>query len=119
MSLLYKGEGKRISITAGTAGRTSGDVVVVRSGATGMIGVSVTTVAASTAGEVEIEGVFKLTKDTTTTLGALTVGGIAYWDVAAGNVNSQASANIKIGIVMETVVAADTTVNVKLIPSKA
>ena len=117
MSNLYEGEGKRISVTAGTAGRTSGDVVVVRAGATGKIGVSLTTVAASTAGEVELEGVFRLPKDTTTALGIFAVGAFAYWDVAAGEINSQASANVLAGMVVEAAGAADTTVKVKLNPT--
>ncbi len=117
--LSFKGEGERISVTAGTAGRTSGDVVVVRTGATGMIGVSLTTVAASAAGMVAIEGVFSLVSATGTTLGVFAVGDIVYWDIAGGHCNSQASANVKAGICMEASAAAAVLVKVKLLPSKA
>ena len=73
MANTYSGEGNRIPWTAGSTAISSGDVVVVRSGATGMVGVAVTDIAASGTGEVEIEGVHVLTKDT------LTATGICCW----------------------------------------
>lgn len=119
MSTKYIGEGSVLKYTAGTAAITANDVVVVRSGATGMIGVALTDIASSGTGSVAIEGVYEFTKATGTALGVFDVGEIAYWDVAGGHINSQASANIKAGIVAEAAAAAATTVKVKLIPSKA
>ena len=119
MSNTYRGPGDRVTVTAGTGGYSSGDVVVVRSGATGMIGVAVADIAASAEGEAEITGVHELTSSTSTSIGVFAVGDIVYWDVAGAHCNSQASANVKAGICMEASAAAATTVKVKLIPSKA
>lgn len=118
MSNTYDSKGNRVKVTAGTAGYSAGDVVVVRSGATGMVGVAVADIAASAVGEVEIEGVHVLTK-ATGTANVFATGDIAYYDVADGNFSKQASANIKAGIATEAAAAAATTVKIKLIPSKA
>ena len=115
----YIGEGGRINYTAGTTAVSKGDVVVVRSGATGMIGVAIDDIAASGTGPVAIEGVFKITKSTATATGIFSVGDSLYWDVAGGHINSQASANVPAGICMEAAAAAATTVKIKLVPSKA
>jgi len=115
----FKGSGDRIVWTAGSTAITAGSVVVVRSGATGMIGVALTDIAATGTGVVQIEGEVELTKNTTTSTGVFTVGAIVYYDVADANVSTQASANIKVGIATEAAAAATTTVKVKLIPSKA
>ena len=119
MTTKYRGEGAIIMHTAGTAGRSSGDVVVVRTGATGMIGVATADAAASTAGPVAIEGVFELSKNVTSGAGVMAVGDILYWDIADGNISTQASANVKAGVCVKAAAAATTTVWVKLIPSKA
>lgn len=119
MSNTYIQRGDRIDYVNGTTAVSSGDTVVIRTGATGMIGVAVDDIAASGTGAVEITGVQKITKATTTALGILALGDIAYWDIAGGHINSQASANIKAGIITTAAAAADTTANVLLIPSKA
>lgn len=118
MTTKYYGRGDVISYTAGSAGIDADDVVVVRTGATGMIGVALDDIAATEAGPVQIEGVFTLPK-ATGSVNAMAVGDIVYWDVADGNCQKVASANVKAGICVVAAVAAATTVQVKLIPSKA
>lgn len=115
----FKGSGDRIVWTAGTTAITAGSVVVVRSGATGMVGIAVTDIAASGTGVVQIEGEVEVTKNTTSGAGVFAVGAIIYWDVADANFSTQASANIKAGICTEAAAAAATTAKIKLIPSKA
>lgn len=115
----FKGTGDRIQWTAGSTAIAAGDVVVVRTGATGMIGVALTDIAATETGTVVIEGEVELTKNTTSGSGVFAVGAILYWDVADGNLSTQASANIKAGICTRASAAAATTGFVKLIPSKA
>ena len=115
----YKGTGDRIQWTAGSVAIAAGDPVVVRSGATGMMGIALTDIAALGTGTVAIEGVFEVTKATTTALGIFTNIQTVYWDVAGGHFNSQASANIPAGIAFGAAAAADTTMKIKLIPSKA
>jgi|GEM_PF-3104013 len=115
----YKGTADRLAWTAASVAIASGAVVVVRTGATGMIGIALTAIAALGTGSVAIEGEFELTKNTTSGAGVFAVGAILYWDVADANVTTQASANIKIGICTRVSAAAATTGFVKLIPSKA
>jgi predicted RecA/RadA family phage recombinase len=114
----YVSEGDRINYTTGTATVSAGGVVVVRTGATGMIGVAVNDIAASGTGPAQIEGVFELTKKAGTA-NVFAVGDVVYWDAAEGNISAQASANAKAGIAWEAAVAGDVLCKVKLIPSKA
>lgn len=111
--------GTRIVMTAPSGGVSAGDVVVVRSGATGMVGVALTTVSAGESYTVAITGRWRITKNTTTGAGAFSIGDVVYLDVADENVSSQASANVKAGMAAAAAVAADTTADVLLIPSKA
>lgn len=118
MSTTYLGKGDRIPYTAGTGGASSGDVVAMRTGATGFVGVIVADIAASGTGEADIEGVFRLTK-ATGSVNVFAIGDIVYWDVTDGNCQAVGSANIKAGVAVAAAAAAATTVDVKLIPSKA
>lgn len=111
------GDGSTVRMTAPSGGYTSGQVVVVRSGATGMIGVVANDTAAGEEAVVHVDGEFLLPKKTGTAH-AFSVGALGYWDVAEGNISSQASANVKAGIVTKAALAADTTVRIRLIPSK-
>lgn len=115
----YIGEGTRIQFTTGTTTYSKGDPVVVRSGATGMMGIALEDIAASGTGAVAVEGVFEVTKDTATATGVFSVGTSVYWDVAGGHFNTQASANVPAGVCVEAAAAAATTAKIKLIPSKA
>jgi len=115
----YKGESDKIQFTIGTVAIAKGGVVVVRSGATGMVGIAQEDITASGTGTVAIEGNFEVTKDTTSGAGVFAVGAIVYWDVADAKFSTQASANVKAGICAVAAAAADTTAVIKLIPSKA
>ena len=118
MSTKYIGDGEVILWTAGSTAITANDVVVVRAGATGMIGVALADITALGTGSVAIEGVFTLTKKTGTA-NVFAVGDICYWDIAESNISKQASANVKAGVCVEASAKATTTIKVKLLPSKA
>ncbi|QNN23522.1 DUF2190 family protein [Planctomycetales bacterium ZRK34] len=112
-------EGQRLRATAPSGGVVVNQVVVIRSGATGMIGVAITAASAGEEYTVAITGVWRITKNTTTSAGVFSQGDVVYLDVADANVSSQASANIKAGIAAAAAAAAETTADVLLIPSKA
>jgi predicted RecA/RadA family phage recombinase len=114
----YRGTGSRIRVTAPSGGYVNKQIIAVRTGATGMIGVVIAALAASAVGDVQIDGEWELPK-TTGTAEVFAVGDILYWDVADGKLTKVASANIKAGICTEAAAAAATTAVVKLIPSKA
>lgn len=111
--------GTRIVMTAGSGGVTAGNAVVVRSGATGMVGIALTTAAAGETYTVAITGRWRVAKNTTTGAGVLSIGDVAYLDIADDNFSTQASANIKAGIASAAAAATDTTLDLLLIPSKA
>lgn len=112
-------EGGRITATVPSGGITTSRVLVIRSGTSGQIGVSlVTNASAGAAHEVATEGVFELTKNaSTTTAEAMAVGATVYYDVADDEITNVASANIPAGTVVETAANTATTVKIKLAPN--
>lgn len=75
-------------------------------------------IASATAAEGEtyagvIEGVVSLPKAT----GAITEGGLLYWDATAKNVTTTATSNKKIGYATAAQASGDASVNVKLVPT--
>ncbi len=99
--------------TAGSVAIASGAVVVLRSGATGMIGIAVADIAATKTGAVATRGIATLPK-ATGSVNAMAVGDYVYWDTGDSNVQKVASANILIGYVVEAANAAATSVKVAL-----
>lgn len=117
MSNTFVGEGDRLEVTAPTGGITSGQTIVVRSGATGMVGIAVADAAAGETASVDITGIHRVAKDTTTGAGVMAFGDTVYWDVAAAKFSTQVSANVPAGIAAKAAGASDTTVDIRLIPT--
>jgi len=100
--------GKRLAHTNATSTTiASGDVVLL----TNRIGVAVADIAASEAGEVEVEGVHTLAK---TAGEAWTLGQQLYWDASALSATSTSGANAHAGYAAAIADSADTTGPVKL-----
>jgi len=101
-------QGSRLTYLNGTSvDIDSGDVVLL----TNRIGIAVVDIEADDSGEVQIEGVFELTK---TTGQAWTVGQQLYWDATNSAVTTTAGANQAAGVAAEIVASATATGNVKI-----
>ncbi len=91
----FRHAGKRIPYTNSGSAISSGDVVVLASGATGFIGIAVTGIDATTGkGELEVTGVHELTKKSGD---AFTAGGLVYWDASNKQLTSTSSGNTRAG----------------------
>lgn len=77
-----------------------------------LFGVACATVANAVEGEFKTEGVFDITKESTTITFA--VGDKVYWDDTNKRCTSVNTANLLIGNAVAAALAADTTVRVKL-----
>lgn len=115
MQATYLRKGNRIPYSNSGSAISAGDVVPLASGSTGMCGVAVTDIAATTGtGEIEIEGEFTVDKATGE---AFTVGQIVYWDDSNNNATGTSSTTFyRLGRVTEAAASAATTAKVKLIP---
>lgn len=108
-------EGCRIAYSNTGSAIVAGDVVPLASGTSGMCGVAVTDIAASTGtGAIDIAGVFTVTKATGE---IFTVGQIVYWDDSNNNATGTGSTTFyRLGRVTAAAATADTTATVKLAP---
>lgn len=102
--------GDVIDYTPGSA-KSSGDVVVVGT----LVGVCVTDIAADTKGALEITGVFKVAKESTST--AFAAGAAVYFDVADNEANTD-SGNPWMGKAAYAAGATDTHVYVVLLTAQ-
>lgn len=102
-------EGEMMEYQNGGTARASGDVVVLPFGC----GVCSVDIAANGLGSVAVDGVFKLKKEASL---AITQGDLVYWDDTAKEID-KTNTNSKIGYAHKGALAADTTVEVKLVPT--
>ena len=101
-------EGARLTYTnSASADLSAGDPVLLGS----ILGVCLVDIASGDSGEVDVKGVFTLTKTAGT---AWTVGTQLYWDATAGSVTTVAGANKKCGTAAAIAALAATTGNVNL-----
>lgn len=111
MSATYLRDGKRIVYSNTGSAISAGDVVSIAVGATGMIGVAVVDIAATTGtGAVDIEGVFTFVK---TAGEAFTQGQLVYWDGSA-TTGTSSSTFTRAGRVTAAAGSSATTANVKI-----
>jgi len=106
----YRHEGVTIDYTPGSAVAAGTPVVIGN-----LFGVSTSAIAANALGAVQIEGVFRIPKNTSL---AVTAGDLIYWDVADDECNKTAEDNILVGVAVASELAAATTVDVKLTPGE-
>lgn len=101
--------GHRLTYHNSGSAIASGDIVIVRSGASGKIGVAVTDIPATTGkGELSISGVHTLPKAS----GALSFGDVVYFNSGNGNLTATATGNTRAGTVVEAATTAATHVKV-------
>lgn len=113
MSTNFKQEGRVLPYTAPTGGLASGAVQVIRSGASGMIGVSLGVYAAAATAQLQIEGVFSLAAESGTGK-TFSNGDVLYWDAGAGKLTKTATGNTKAGFAFGAKTASATTALVKI-----
>jgi predicted RecA/RadA family phage recombinase len=102
----WQNEGKRILYTNSSTAIAAGDVVPVVSGNSGIVGVAVTAIAATTGtGQVEIQGRYTVSK---TTGEAFTQGQLVYWNATTG-CTAATTSNTRAGRVALAAASADTT----------
>jgi predicted RecA/RadA family phage recombinase len=100
---------KRLPWTNATGSQANpGDVQVLNSGSTGLIGITIDTTANGAQGAVEIEDVHTLTKNTGE---AFTQGQILYWDATNKRLTGTATANTRAGRASEPAASAATSAN--------
>lgn len=103
----YKQPGETVTLTAPAGGVSSGDGVKIGQ----LFVVAANDAAAGEEFEGATVGVFELPKNATQ---ALTEGALVYWDAAAGNVTTTATANLLIGAAVAAAGAADTEGEIRL-----
>jgi len=105
--------GGRLSYANAGSAILSGGVVVVRSGTSGMIGIAVTDIAATTgSGEIAVgypEKVHVLAKKSGDTFA---MGDICYWSTGSSYITSTGSGNTRAGVAAAAAASAATTINV-------
>lgn len=89
----YRGNGRRLNKTVPTGGVSSGEGVVIRSGASGCIGIWVDDYSAAANGVVAMSGLHEVDCAAI----AISQGDLVYWDVADGEVNKSATGNTLAG----------------------
>lgn len=94
MSTTYRGPGKTVPKTVPTGGATTGDVYVMRSGATGTCGIWIKTYSAADAGILMVSGEHELAAVNNA---AFAVGDVLYWDDSANKLTKTATGNTRIG----------------------
>jgi predicted RecA/RadA family phage recombinase len=104
--------GDIITVTGPTGGVSSGGVVVVRSGTSGMIAVVINDIAAAATGPAYIEGEFELTANAGTGK-TFAVGDKLYWSSSVG-LTKTTTGNTLAGTCTEAKSASATTGKVKL-----
>lgn len=108
----FQYRGQRISWTNTTGSAVaSGGVVVILSGTTGYIGIAVDAIAIGAAGEVEVEFVHQLTKNTGE---AFTPGQLIYWNATSQYLTGTSTSNTRAGRSDAAYASAATLANVKL-----
>lgn len=115
MSTKFKGNGNIIQVVAPTAGYTSNQLFILRSGTAGCCGVAVADIAAAATGGAYVEGVFELPANAGTGL-TFAVGDILYRNSSTAALTKSTTGNTKVGMCVEAKAAAGTTAKVKLIP---
>jgi|GEM_PF-2725899 len=109
--------GNRITAVAPTGGVTAGDLIILKSGATGWVGEAVTTATVGNSYTVQVGHEIKVAKNVTT--GEIfAVGDKVYLDASSGKATVTASGNTYMGRATSAAATADvTTVWVKLAPT--
>lgn len=102
--------GSRLTYTAPTGGKSSGNLVILRSGTSGNCGVCVTDIAAAAVGEVAISGVHTLTKEA----GAISQYALVYRKASNGNITTATTGNTLAGYAAKAAISGATTVEVML-----
>lgn len=108
MTATYRGEGRRITVSAPTGGVSSGDLVFMPShGTTALCGVAMTDAAGGADVEVELEGKHDLTK----TAGATQsfVPGTIVYATTGGALTVTSSGNARVGRAAAAAATGDTT----------
>lgn len=109
MNTFYR-NGQRVLYTNSGSAISAGDLVVIRSGTSGVCGVAVTDIAATTGtGELEICGVHALTAAT----GAITAGALVYRN-SSGAITTTSTSNTLAGWAYAAKTTAATTAYVVL-----
>lgn len=107
MATNYVQPGHIREILAG-ADIASGGVTVLRSGASGEIGVAVAAISNGSRGSVMVSGVHALPKAS----GAITANALVYWSSGNSNITTTASGNTLAGVAVASATTSATTVNV-------
>ena len=106
----FRREGKTVTYSNTGSAISSGDVVVMGA----LVGVACGDIAGSTGvGEVQIEGVFELTKLSTD---VVAVGDRLYWDSGNSRLTKTPSTHAFAGVAVKAAGNGATTVEVKLLP---
>lgn len=109
MATTYRYEGESVPYVGPTGGKSSGNVQVVRSGTSGMIGIWEDDVAAAATGTLAVTGVHELTSDTGT---AYAVGDILYW--TGTTLTKTSTGNTRAGVCWAAKVSGGTTALVNI-----
>ena len=101
-------QGRMIQYTAPTGGVSSGDLVIIRSGTSGLCAVMESDVAAAATGAAQVGHQVKLPK-LTTTGNAWSQGDLLYRDATSGSLTNTATGNTLVGAAAQAALLADTT----------
>lgn len=109
MSLKFRSTGMRLIYSNSGSAILSGAVVVLRSGASGMIGIAETDIAATTGtGYVMTGGVHNLLKAS----GAISAWAVVYWNTSTGINTTNTTTHTKAGIAVAAATTAATSIDV-------
>lgn len=111
MATTFRKPGDRLTKTVPTGGVSSGDVNVIRSGATGLIGVWLDDYSAAASGVLLLTGDHELPAVNNA---AFAVGDLLYWDDSANKLTKTATGNTRAGTCTATKATAGTTGRVLL-----
>ena len=100
-------EGDTLSYTAPTGGVTVGDVVTVRSGTGGQIGIVIDTALAGEVTPLAMRGVYELAAESGTGK-TFAIGDILYWNTSTKKLTKTSTGNVRAGVCWLAKLAATT-----------
>jgi len=116
MATSMRSQGNAVQVVAPTAGYTSDQLIIMRSGTTGYCAVVAADIAAAATGAAWVEGEFELPANAGTGL-TFAVGDILYRKSSDAKLTKSTTGNTKVGVCTRAKGASGTTGFVKLIPN--